>query len=851
MKILLRMCWVIVVVGLSCCLCLAQQTTSGTRLATIDDYLKIETLGRAVVDSTGRRIVYDRKPAFKDWADYGVEWGWAEMTGGYLMLVEGDQPAKQLFPPKKTAGYWASSFSPSGNRLAFFQVERGQVSLGVYDFTNRKIVLLADTPNVLDVPGMQPLWRDDDTIVYAAMAPGEQPWAVSERRQTSVRLHNVWEKSWRGKEPSFRQLVSGSDEEPAPIPGRLVVGDVRTGRTKVLGEGGFVSPAMVAGGHYVAALKLHRLPQPDPSKPHLDWQVTRPELWLFDLDKGTSRSVFPELQALENTLDWDPDGKRLAFFAWQAGTSIQQGTFHVLDAATGKVTSWPHRGFDVASQRERGERQVPERALWFAGGLAIVARAQENPDAPPAFTYSKPAGVAASWVLLREGLPPKVLTPKWKSMWPIAQGKRGNHLFVIAEDDLWSIGVDEKPLNITAGKFGTLTAPITDWYYHALSFPLTLPNVVLIGKTPELTRYVLIALDRGHAEEISSAAHDRSVLLGPPTAHGATIFQEHGDAGSRVLLRSPGAAAREVDRLNAHLAGIRSGSRRALTYEYTARDGRKRTLKSCLHLPADYQPGRRYPVIADVYSQWQPRCGDRGMPLIDESLELRILNSMDIPEDLYGSHGYIHLDVASPAEFQREGPAPLAGIGSLAVAAIDAAIAQGYADPERVGLIGASQGGITSLWTTTQTNRFRAAVSMNGWVDPLRHYFDGSVAQYFDADQFPFPTSALRYESPTENLGIGGTPFTNAATYMLNSPLMHADLIHTPILLINSDMDGSNSGEYEAMFAALYRLKQPAKLLTYWGEGHGNSSPANVRHCWEQIFGWFDKYLQVQRPPVH
>ena len=48
------------------------------------------------------------------------------------------------------------------------------------------------------------------------------------------------------------------------------------------------------------------------------------------------------------------------------------------------------------------------------------------------------------------------------------------------------------------------------------------------------------------------------------------------------------------------------------------------------------------------------------------------------------------------------------------MAGVDWAIAEGIADPERLGVIGSSYGGYLVNWIVTQTPRFRAAVSQFG-----------------------------------------------------------------------------------------------------------------------------------------
>src|SRR5258708_8803190 len=53
--------------------------------------------------------------------------------------------------------------------------------------------------------------------------------------------------------------------------------------------------------------------------------------------------------------------------------------------------------------------------------------------------------------------------------------------------------------------------------------------------------------------------------------------------------------------------------------------------------------------------------------------------------------------------------------------------------------------------------------------------------------------------------------------------------------------------EYQGMFGALFRLRKEAKLVRYWGEGHGFSSPANIRDLWYRSFAWFDEWSDVAR----
>src|SRR5262245_46555442 len=66
----------------------ASVSAAPDRIVTIEDYLRVEGVGRAVADPAGHRIVYDRRAAYRDRPDFGVEFSWAALTGGTLMLVD-------------------------------------------------------------------------------------------------------------------------------------------------------------------------------------------------------------------------------------------------------------------------------------------------------------------------------------------------------------------------------------------------------------------------------------------------------------------------------------------------------------------------------------------------------------------------------------------------------------------------------------------------------------------------------------------------------------------------------------------------------------------------------------------
>ena len=807
------------------------------RPVTIEDLLRLEMTGRAVASADGDLFVYDRMPPYKDRPDFGTEATNTSFSSGRLMLVNAVKPrrAKLLFPPRTDAGYWVASFSPRGDRVAFYMVRRGQVSLGVYDLRLHKTVMFGPAPQFRTVHGMSPLWLSNDRIAYAAMSPGAEPWRITARRTAGQMLMTSWEKSWRGREPSFREVQSPDNPRAnMPLPGMLVVGDATAGSTKILAQGLFEDTTASPDGRYLAALRQYPLAA---AANAADWLTTRSELWLFDVRKNAGRPIDPDKTVFINSLAWDDKSDRLAFFAWPRAGRPVNGLFHVLDADTGVVGAWPHTGLALASAREHGQGQEPEPPLWFKGSLVVFARRQSDPNAPPTFVYQdyrNPPAQSANWYLIDPSGTPKEITGGFSKISPVLRSVWRDHFFAVADGDVWQIDSGKSRTNLTRGRFGNLQPIVSQDAYFHLPQPSHIPAYLLSGTQDGRSVAVLVRFADAAITTFAFSAADRP--LGQPGDNGAFLIRHFKDqGGSSVVLGKADGSTFDVDDLNGYIADIQRLEWIPLTYKSSI-DGSDQS--SCLMLPPGASRDTPVPLVVFVYPSHRA-CLASSAPL-----DMYPPEAMDMPPELFAAHGYAYLDLASPSQLQRDVHGPLARLDRVTLDAVNAAVALGYVDAHRVGLFGGSQGGISILSIVTQTDAFKSAVSINGWVDPWRHYFDSSIYQIVAPDENPFGGEAARYEFSGDDLGLGASPWSDPQRYLQNSPLAHADRIHTPLLLINSDMDVTPAGEYEAMFAALYRLHKRAKLITYWGEGHAASSPANIRHAWTSVLDWFDATLK-------
>jgi dipeptidyl aminopeptidase/acylaminoacyl peptidase len=160
------------------------------------------------------------------------------------------------------------------------------------------------------------------------------------------------------------------------------------------------------------------------------------------------------------------------------------------------------------------------------------------------------------------------------------------------------------------------------------------------------------------------------------------------------------------------------------------------------------------------------------------------------------------------------------------LAGIDAAITKYSIDPNRLGVMGWSYGGFMTMWTVTQTNRFRAAVAGAGIANWQSYYGQNLIDQWM----IPF---------------FGASVYDDPAVYEKSSPIHFIKKVKTPTLVIVGERDAEcpASQSYE-FWHALKTLGVPTKLIIYPGEGHLFIEPKNQADRMDQTVAWFDKYLR-------
>jgi dipeptidyl aminopeptidase/acylaminoacyl peptidase len=166
-------------------------------------------------------------------------------------------------------------------------------------------------------------------------------------------------------------------------------------------------------------------------------------------------------------------------------------------------------------------------------------------------------------------------------------------------------------------------------------------------------------------------------------------------------------------------------------------------------------------------------------------------------------------------------------------AVLDALVADGTADPDRLGVMGLSYGGFLVNWLVATSNRFAAAVSENGVTN--------QVSSWANSDSGPVYCVAA-------GLGDTITP-AGVATLWRQSPLAHVAAVTTPLLLLQAEQDHRcPAADAEQFFVALRWLGRDVEYVLYPESAHafcGTARPDRRADRQHRIVDWFGRHVPV------
>ncbi|MCJ7755131.1 MAG: S9 family peptidase, partial [Thermoanaerobaculales bacterium] len=309
----------------------------------------------------------------------------------------------------------------------------------------------------------------------------------------------------------------------------------------------------------------------------------------------------------------------------------------------------------------------------------------------------------------------------------------------------------------------------------------------------------------------------RAVLVGDSPSHPSEVFSmHHGDAGLTRLTDS-----------NPWLADVDLAEQEV--FRHQAKDGLD--LRGVLIRPLGDTDGPA-PLLLMVHG------GPEG------HLRNGWLTRYSAPAQLAAARGYAVFfpnyrgSTGRGVAFSKLGQADAAGAEfDDLLDAVDALVAAGIADPDRVGVTGGSYGGYATAWCATRfSERFRAGVMFVGISNDV--------------------SKGLTTEIPVEDLMVHtlADPWTKMQFRLERSPISYVEQARTPLLIAGGTADSRvHPSQSLQLYRALKLLgKVPVRYVRYPGEKHGNSRAASRDDYARRLVRWMDHFVKeenTEAPP--
>lgn len=570
----------------------------------------------------------------------------------------------------------------------------------------------------------------------------------------------------------------------------------------------------------------------------------RHDLYLLDLAGGESMRVARLPRGILD-FDWSPDGRRLALLGrpdWpsdpdmappkddeEARKRYQERVRHLvrrfryrMDGLGQLDDEEPQVWVVNSSVENEGLRQVTQ-GPWPAG------RPRWTPDGRVAYLANHAddwwrSELVDVWAVDPEVGEPERLTSGSATvttfafapdgtMAYVAIGSgpgslfaRNHHLFIGGEDR--TAGIDRSVwANVNTDMTPPRDVPDLQWTSDstALYTPITDRGRIAIARTEAAggPPQPVISGDRvipsfslgGNRLAFLSTSFDDPLTLRVANAHGSD---------EQVLFEpNPWLRERALGHVN------------AMPFKYEGR-----TIDAWVLLPAGYSGGR-VPTILDIHGGPHAAWG---------------WSFSHVMQTMAG-HGYGVLFCNSPGSqtYDEDYSVGLTGRwGELDfpvwMAALDKAIADGVADPERLGVTGASYGGFSTLWVIAHTDRFRAALSMRPVSELQGFYGSSDIGWNFGEHSF----AAEPWEDPT--------------VFRRLSPVTYVEKMKTPLRIIASNGDLRTPLEQaEQIYVRLLKLGREVELTVFHDEPHAMTTmgkPWNRVRQMRSVLEWWERYVR-------
>lgn len=480
--------------------------------------------------------------------------------------------------------------------------------------------------------------------------------------------------------------------------------------------------------------------------------------------KDGSRQVFAK--NVNRPMGGSPDGR---YFLYQLDSSL-----HVVDLITNKVTNVSKAApVNFMNMEHPYPHEKPPFGVegWTKDGKGVIVNHKYD-----------------LWLLALDGTKATNLTTGMGD-------KQEIHFSYVAIDPLEEFIDMKKPLTLSA--YG-------EWTKKSGFYTLA------PGKAP----VALVYEDRAYGNPIKALNTDRIVF----TSQTFVDFPDYYTSNTAF------AGIRKITDANPQQKQYAWGKR--ILVDYTNSRGIK--LQGTLALPANYEPGKKYPMIVYFYEKMSQMHHQYSMPVFDDRPHM----------SLYSSNGYLVFQPDNVYEEGRPGTSSLDCITSAVKKVIDL----GYADPKKIGLQGHSWSGYQTSFILTQTDMF-ACIVTGAPPTNLESFYNNIYGSTGTNHHGIMEIGQVR-------MGRGATPWAAREAYQRESPMFHAPNIKTPFMILHGTADGAvDWGQGLEFYNAARRLDKQVIFLSYPNEGHHLANEANQKDFLGRMQQFFDHYLKDKPQP--
>ena len=729
------------------------------------------------------------------------------------------------------SGWFAPQWSPDGKHIAMLSTRGDTTTLWVADegkpprqLTTRGVELVYTF-----TPAYQ--WLDETHIVAVLLPENAQPYWMRLADEAAKVAAPAWEKADRGLEPTASVIDNGENAPSQRAGTELIVIDVMSGRARSLSSGMNLRAVTLSPDRRFIAFCAEAVQ----NKPRAGERLAAggPATDMFSRYTVRIVSVDGKVHftaehfardVLTQSLRWAPDSSEVAFLGYEASRD-EAPLLYRARRDSQKVDVSGLRGLDATPATDV---RFPE-IEWTYGKALFIRAARRVNDTRPA------DGDRWDWWLVRANAEPKSITSALHTPPDQLWAEPGRGTFVgVADRKLYRVAISGAVTQISRPD----TPPIAGLAWPARGLDVgtgwqrpdaTYSNVIL--ELQPQTRGVEYALIDLASRELRTLAKpsENATLTGYSQERDAALFAASGREGTTLWRQNARGSNEGIVTINAFLREVREGQFRRI--DYTSLTGEP--LSAWLLLPADYVPGRKYPLITWVYA------GSIAGP--EPSAMVRVGTRHPYNLQIAAAHGYAVLMPSMPLNAEGGVDDPLLKLQNGVLPAVDAVIRAGFTDADQLFLMGQSYGGYSTFGLLAQTSRFKAAIAMAGISNLSSMYGAFSASwRYMEEGVIGGLWAAELLE--TRQGRMNNPPWRDPGRYVLNSPLFHVAQVSTPLMIVHGDLDYVPIEQSEEMFTALVRNEQRVRFLRYWGEGHVLDSPANIRDLWSRVFEWFAEF---------